>query len=110
MFEYQFYESRSNNLLSYGYQPHLPLLGRGEGWLKVDIKNCCWRLKGGRRILKSVFIFLTDATFCMNLGQIAHKLWLLPLLPYLPLLGIKGCEKLLPQLILIDFASAKTDV
>ena len=34
-----------------------------KGWLKIDIKSCCWRLKGGRRILKSVFAFLADAGY-----------------------------------------------
>ena len=41
---------------------------------KIYIKSSCWRLKGGRQILKSV----PDTNF-MNLGQIAHKLWLLSL-------------------------------
>ena len=52
----------------------------GKGWLKIDIENCCWRLKEGRRVLKSVFLFspMLDTNF-MNLGQIAHKLWILSL-------------------------------
>ena len=31
--------------------------------LKIDIKSCCWRLKGGRRIKKSVFAFFADARY-----------------------------------------------
>ena len=44
---------------------------------KLQIKSCCWQLNGGRR---SVFIFsLKLDTNFMNLGQRAHKLWLLSL-------------------------------
>ena len=70
--------SRSNDS-SYGYQPRfIPsyhfTFGK-KGWLKNDIKNCCWRLNGGRRIFKSVFIFspMLDTNF-INVGQKAHKL------------------------------------
>ena len=34
-----------------------------EGWLKIDIKSCSWRLKGGRQIKKSVLVFFADARY-----------------------------------------------
>ena len=34
-----------------------------KGRLKIDIKCCYWRLKGGRQIVKSVIIILTDARY-----------------------------------------------
>ena len=50
---------------------------RRKGWLKIDVKSCCWRLKGGRQIVKKVFTFYSPMldTNVINLGQIAHKLW-----------------------------------
>ena len=42
--------------------PLFTTFGR-KGWLKIDIKSWCWRLRGGRRILKSVFIFFSDARY-----------------------------------------------
>ena len=52
MFGYKFYESRSNNSLSFGYHPNFTSIYHflGESVVKIDIKSCCWRLKGGRRI------------------------------------------------------------
>ena len=46
----------------------------------------------------------------MNLGQIAHKLWLLSLFyPIYHFWGLKGGEKLI-EIILMDSAGAKTYV
>ena len=65
-----------------------------KGWLKIDVKSYCWRLKGGRQIVKSVFIFLCDARYkcykSRSNSQIVKVMVIIPILSYLPLLGMKG--------------------
>ena len=61
--------------------PILPIFTtfEGKGWLKIDKKKLLLAIKGRSPNFRSVFNFFPMLdTHLMNLGQIAHKLWLLP--------------------------------
>ena len=81
MFGYKFYESRSNNSLSYDYHPNFTSI---YNFLEERVvKNCYKKLllaiKGRSPNLKKCFLLFSLDTHFMNLGQIAHKLWILSL-------------------------------
>ena len=83
MFEYKFYESRSNNSLIYGYHPNFTSIYHffGEKVVKNWYKKLLLAIKGRSPNFKKVFLLFSPMldTNIMNLGQIAHKLWILSL-------------------------------
>ena len=78
MFGYKFYESRSNNSLSYGYHPNFTSIYHflEERVVGNYYKKLLLAIKGRSPNLKKVFLLFSpmlDTNF-MNLGQIGHKL------------------------------------